>query len=353
MPAISARRRGGRHGFIVALLALAGPFSVGAQHYPVAPTPVINIGGLAREPRLSGYVSMRETLRADTSTFTINRARVAVQAAPAAFVGVRLQVDFAAVGRTTGANGDTIPAIQVTDAFVQLGMPDTASPLALLLQPALLIGQFRTPFGLEALTSFSAVLTANRSLASERVSTRRDRGVQLQVRLPRLVTAGIAIVDGEGSNRTSNPDGRQMAIGRVSVLPLPTVSISGKWAGQGADHRWGYDARWVQGPVVLEGELLEREGPLSTTMDTEVRGGYVLAGYRILPWLQPVVKWEQLHEHLITPAISAYNRWTYTTVGVNLLAPEDRFRMQLNWIDRSERSISRKGELVAQVQAIF
>ena len=324
----------------------AGP---AAAQYPVAPTPVINIGGLEREPRLSGYISMRETLRSDTSTFTINRARMAVQAAPAPFVGLRLQVDFAAVGRTTGENGDMIPAIQVTDAFVQLGMPDSASPLALLLQPALLVGQFRTPFGLEALTSFSAVLTANRSLASERVSTRRDRGVQLQVRLPRLATGGIAIVDGEGSNRTSNPDGRQMVIGRVSILPLPTVSISGKWAGQGADHRWGYDARWAQGPVVLEGELLEGEDAL----DTELRGGYVLAGYRILPWLQPVVKWEQLHEHLVTPTIAAYNRWTYTTVGVNLLAPGDRFRMQLNWIDRSERSISRKGELVAQVQAIF
>jgi hypothetical protein len=128
--------------------------------------------------------------------------------------------------------------------------------------------------------------------------------------------------------------------------------VSAKWAGQGADHRWGYDARLVQGPLVLEGELIEREGPLSTTMDTDVRGGYVLAAYRVLPWLQPVVKWEQLHEDLITTGVAAYTRFTYTTVGVNVLAPQDRFRMQVNWIDRSERP-SKDGELVAQFQAIF
>ena len=344
-------RRLGR-GAIVALVIAAGPSSVAAQ-YPVAPMPAINIRALTDEPRISGYLSLRETLRSDTSMFTVNRARMAVQAAPAPFVGVRLQVDFAAIGRTTGARGDTVPAIQVTDAFVQLGLPDSATRLEEMLRPALMIGQFRTPFGLEALTSFSTVLTANRALVSDRVSTRRDRGVQLQVHLPRFVRAGVALVDGEGANRTSNPDGRQMAIGRLSLLPIPTLSVSGKWAGQGADHRWGYDARWVHGPAVLEGELIQREGPLSTTMDREQRGGYLLAAYRVLPWLQPVVKWEQLHEHLITPMIGAYSRWTYTTVGVNLVAPGERFRMQLDWIDRSANRPVPKGELVAQLQAIF
>ena len=73
----------------------------------------------------------------------------------------------------------------------------------------------------------------------------------------------------------------------------------------------------------------------------------------VYPRLQPVVKWEQLHEDLITAAVASYSRRTYTTVGVNLLAPQDRFRMQLNWIDRSEHPASRKGELVAQFQALF
>jgi len=336
---------------LASLLATAGT-PLQAQ-YPVAPTPVLTLGSLTREPRVSGYVSARETLRSDTSTFILNRARLAVQALPAAFIAVRLQADFAAVGRTTGTTGDTIPAIQVTDAFIQLGIPDSANRIAQLLRPALIIGQFRTPFALEYLTSFSSVITANRSLAADRVSPRRDRGIYGQVRFPRLVVLNAAVVDGEGPNRTNNPDGRQMVVARATVLPLPTLSVSGKWAGQGSDHRWGYDARWVRGPAVLEGELIERDGPTNATTNADVRAGHVLAAYRVYPWLQPVVKWEQLHQTLTTATTSANTRLTHTTVGVNFIAPQDRFRMQLNWIDRSERPVARKGEFVAQFQALF
>ena len=335
----------------VILVALVA--SPARSQYPVAPTPVINMGSLTPEPRFSGYVSLRETLRSDTGTLTINRARLAVQALPASFAAVRLQADFAALGRTTGANGDTVPAIQITDAFIQLALPDSTTRIAQLLRPALLIGQFRTPFGLEALTSFSSVITANRSLAADRVGLRRDRGIQAHVRFPRLLQVGAAIVDGEGSNRTSNPDGRHFVVGRATLLPLRTLSVSAKWAAQGSERRWGYDARLVTGPFVLEGELIERDAPSTSTADVDVRAGYVLAAYRVLPWLQPVVKWEQLHETLSTPFIGAYSRATYTTVGVNVLAPQDRVRLQLNWIDRSERPIGRKGEVVVKLQALF
>ncbi len=331
--------------------SVAGVANAGAQ-YPVAPTPVIRTSALTRDPSFSGYLSLRETLRSDSGSFLINRARLAVQAMPATFVAVRLQVDFSALGRTTGTSGDTIPALQITDAFIQLAPPDTSSRVVQLFQPALLIGQFRTPFGLEALTSFSAVITANRSLASDRLSTRRDRGVQAQMRFPRLVALGVAVVDGEGSNRTSNPDGRQMVIGRATLLPLPTLSLSAKWAGQGSDRRWGYDARWVHGGAVLEGELIQREAPTGATQETDTRAGYVLAAYRVLPWLQPVVKWEQYHETVVGGVVDAYRRITYTTAGINVIAPGDRARLQLNWLDRSEIP-ERKGEFIAQFQAIW
>src|SRR5687767_12659124 len=167
MPATLGRPRPSSTISAAAVLMGLGIAAPARAQYPVAPTPVINLGALTREPRFSGYVSVRETYRSDTATFIINRARMAVQAAPAPFVGVRLQVDFAALGRTTGSSGDSIPAIQLTDAFVQLGLPDSTSRVETLLRPSLLIGQFRTPFGLEALTSFSSVITVNRALASD------------------------------------------------------------------------------------------------------------------------------------------------------------------------------------------
>lgn len=324
--------------------------STAAAQYALAPTTVVSTGSLTPEPRVAGYLSARETIRDDTMTFTLNRARVGLQALPAPFLALKLQVDLAAAGRTSG---DTIPAFQITDGFVQLAPTDTALPVVRLFRPALIIGQARTPFSLEALTSFSSVISANRSLAVDRLSPRRDRGVFGYLRFPRFVTLGAAIVDGEGTNRTSNPDGKQLATGRLTLVPVSMLSVSGKWAGQGADHRWGYDARWLPGDAVLEGELIEREGPINATAATDARAGYVLAAYRLLPWLQTLVKWEQLHETLSTATASTYTRATWTTVGVNLIAPGERARMQVNWIDRSERPVARKGELIVQVQAMF
>jgi hypothetical protein len=143
-----------------------------------------------------------------------------------------------------------------------------------------------------------------------------------------------------------------MAVGRLTVLPLPQLSVSGKWAGQGSDHRWGYDARWLPGAAVLEGEVVEREGPSNATTDLDARAAYVLAAYRIR-WIQPVVKWEQFHETLTSATTTARSRATLITVGANLFAPGDRVRAQFNWVGHSEHPVDRKGELIAQLQAAF
>jgi len=71
------------------------------------------------------------------------------------------------------------------------------------------------------------------------------------------------------------------------------------------------------------------------------------------PWLQPVVKWERLHETLTTTSTVRDLRLTWITYGINLLAPQERLRLQLNWIARTERPVERSDELVAQLQAIF
>ena len=318
--------------------------------YPVNPTPLISTGSLTREPRFSGYISVRETIRDDTSTFIINRARMTVLALPASFVALKLQGDFSALGRLSG---DTVPAVMLIEAYVQLAPTDTANRIVQLFRPALLIGQFRTPFALDYLTSFGTVITANRSLGADRLSPRRDRGFYAYVRFPQYATLSAAIVDGEGPSRVTNPDGKQLALGRLTLLPVPTLSVSGKWAGQGSDHRWGYDARWLPGNAIIEGEVLEREGPTNATTETDARTRYVMAAYRVRPWLQPVVKWERLNETLTTATTSTSSRVTWTTIGVNLIAPADRFRAQLNWIDRAERPVARKGEFIAQFQAYF
>jgi hypothetical protein len=325
---------------LLALVALA--------QYPLAPTPVLDTRTFTREVRLGGYVGVRGVLRRDTLTFVVNRARVTAQALPAPFAALRFQVDYTATGRTSG---DTVPAIVLTDAYVLLVPPSPDSVGRL--HPALVVGQFRTPFSLEFLTSFSLLPVPSRSQPVDRLSTRRDIGVLGQVAVGRAVTVTAALVNGEGPNRLVNADGREMAIGRVTVLPLPNLQVSAKYLGHGADHRWGYDARWLGNGAVVEGEYLARRGPFGPGEDIDAGGGYALAAYKIRPWLQPVVKWEHLRDSRTIGPTTTERRLTYTTVGVNLLSRGETIRVLFNAIYKSEPPLFTGTELAAQIIAIF
>lgn len=328
---------------------LIGTVSSLAAQYPLAPTPVLDLSSLSPEPRFSGYVSVRQTWRDDTSTFVINRARVTVQARALPYVAVRIQTDLAAIGQS---RGDTVPPISLTDAYVQLSSRDSVGWMRHV-RPALIVGQFRAPFSLEFLTSFSQLLTANRSQASDRLAKRRDIGVLGQARVGGIATVTAALVNGEGPNRARNTDGRQMVVGRLTVFPVPYAELSIKGLTQTGDRGWGYDARILAGAVTLEGEALWRDARSDVTTATCGTGGYALAAYRLTRWLQPAVKWERLHERGCTPASPSLGRTTWTTYGVNVTSPDQRVRLQLNWLLKTARPVDQRNELVAQLIGIF
>lgn len=337
---------GGLAAVALALAVCAAPL---AAQYPLAPTPVLPKNLFSPQLGITGYVSVRQTVRADTATFVVNRARITAHVLPVPFAALRVQADFSAIGR---ASGDTIPAFTLTDAYVVLSLPDSLGWVARLLQPALVAGQFRTPFSLEYLTPFSVLPTANRSQAVDRLSTRRDLGVLGQMRLARFAAVTGAVVNGEGPNRTSNPDGKEMAIGRLTLFPLPGFAVSGKWLGQGPDHRWGYDARWLGARLIIEGEAIRHTGGARNVGAVD-QGGYLLVAYRPASWLQPVVKWERLREGSEATSQATERRLTWVTYGINLLGPQERLRFQINWIAKAERPTDARDELVAQLQAIF
>ena len=267
--------------------------AAGAQ-YPLAPSPVLDLHALTRELRLSGYVSARETLRRDTLTAIVNRARLTAQVLPAPFAAIRIQADFTATGF---ARADTVPAILLTDAYIELVPPVTlARTGAHALHPALIVGQFRTPFSLEFLTPFSLLQTANRSQPIDRHTTRRDIGLLGQLAVGHMVTVNGALVNGEGSNRLTNPDGREMAIGRVTVFPLARLAVAAKYLGQGRDHRWGYDARWMNQGALVEGEFLARRGPFTSTTMVDARGGFATSLF-VTGWLNHTILFPQQNEN--------------------------------------------------------
>jgi len=195
--------------------------------------------------------------------------------------------------------------------------------------------------------------TANRSQPIDRHTTRRDIGVLGQLAVGHAVTFTGALVNGEGSNRLTNPDGREMAIGRLTLFPLPRLAVAAKYLGQGGDHRWGYDARWIDHGAIVEGEFLARRGPFNGTTTVDARGGYVLASYRLRPWLQPVLKWERLRDTRTAGASTSTSTLTYTTAGLNLLSHGESIRLLVDAIYKSEPGVFTGTELEAQLVAIF
>ena len=332
---------------------VAAALGVGAKasvaQYPLAPSPVLDPRLFTSDLSVSGYLSVRETIRRGSSTFAVNRARVTLQIAPRDFVIVRVQSDLAALGRTSG---DTVPGFVLTDAYLQLAPPNGSQPLGAI-RPRLVVGQFRTPFSLEYLTPFSLLQTTNRSQVVDRIATRRDIGVMAHLAFGDRATIAGSLVNGEGPNSIRNANGKQLVAGRVTLIPVPTVAIAGKWAGEGGDHRWGYDARWMTNGFVLEGERIERRAPLNDGITQRASGHYLMASYRVARHLQPVVKWEQLHDTRTQAGVESRTRLTWTTYGLNVTSTPEVVRLQTNWIVKREHPANSANELIAQLIVIF
>jgi hypothetical protein len=334
---------------VIALRAAAAR----AQQYPVAPSPVLDITTVTPTPRFGGYLSVREALRRDTASISVNRARLTVTGTPLSYVAIRLQGDF-----SSGASGhvgadSTVHGFTLTDAYVQFRPAKTRGGLLGALQPALIAGQFKQPFSLEYLTPFSKLLTADRSAAVDKLSPKRDIGVMAQGQWAHRAMLALSVANGEGSNVTSNPDGRQLVIGRLTFLPFSGLAIAAKLANQGADHLRGYDGRWIAGDLTVEGEAIHRSRVLSGT-NVDAGGGYAMAAYRILPWLEPVFKQEWYRETRMNETSNADTRSSWSTIGTNLSTRGGAIRLLVDWVIRSERPVTtHDNELDAQLVASF
>lgn len=351
MHVVSWCHRHGRAALVAGILtigAVAAP-PLAAQ-YPVAPSPVLDVSRIGPGVTLSGYFAARQTRRHDSTTFSISRIRLTAEARPMPFLAVRVQGGISNNG--IGNSSSSVGTFAFSDAYVQLTPPDAHRFQAL--RPSLIVGQFKMPFSLEYLTPYSHLLTVQRSQAVDGLAIKRDIGVMGQLRLTRFLTVDAALANGNGANTTANPDGHEVAMARVTVSPFPQLAIAGKWSGEGVVHRWGYDARLIAGQATIEGEVIQVRDSARAAA-TDASGGYALVAYKVLPWLQPVVKWEQFHQTLATTDVLVADeiRSTWTTVGVNFVAPRDHVRLQVDWIVKSDHPTGHANEILAQVVAIY
>jgi phosphate-selective porin O/P len=286
--------------------------------------------------KLSGYIQGRETFQKDIGiTSTINRARLAAGGTVPGNLDWRIQGEF-----RTGSVGTNRASVSLQDAYVRW-IHD-----ALGLQ----LGQFKTPFTREFITSLTEVETADRATVVDSLAPKRDIGVMADYAIGGrgLISAGI--FNGEGQNLTANTDSSVLGVARVQFRPIPYLVLGANAARYFADStRYGVDAS-IEAPwVILRGEYVGQRRDVLDNGDD--KGWYALAASPVRPWLQPVLKYEWFERSGILPGTSKNRAWT---AAVNLFPWGRTTRLTLEYVSRKIGNPGvRKSLGLAQAQVIF
>ncbi len=286
---------------------------------------------------LSGYIQGRETYQENAGLIgTINRARLTAAGGLAGNVTWRVQGEF-----RTGNVGTGRASVSLADGYLRW----THKALGVQL------GQFKTPFTWEYVTSLTLIETADRATVVDSLAPKRDIGLMADYALGSRATISAGIFNGEGQNVTANTDSSALGVARVTYRPIPSLVLGANAARYFADStRYGVDVS-VESPwIVLRGEYIGQHRDLAGTADD--KGWYALAATPVRPWLQPVFKYEWFDRPGVAPAGTLKNRaWT---AGVNLYPWGRSTRLTLEYLSRKvgEPGVRRSLGLV-QAQVIF
>ena len=193
--------------------------------------------------KLSGYIQGRETYQENVGLVgTINRARLTAAGGVAGNVTWRIQGEF-----RTGNVGTGRASVSLTDGYVRW----THNALGVQL------GQFKTPFTWEYVTSLTVVETADRSTVVDSLAPKRDIGLMADYAIGGRATISAGIFNGEGQNVTANTDSSALGVARVTYRPIPYLVLGANAARYFADStRYGVDAS-VESPwIILRGEYI-------------------------------------------------------------------------------------------------
>jgi hypothetical protein len=309
----------------LAAVALSVSRALAAESVPTtaASAPVV--------PKISGYVQARETFQEGPGlTATINRARLAITGTVHPRIAYRAAVEFAAPSGITAT-----PSLR--DAYLRWTHNwFTATG-----------GQYKTPFSREFLTSLADLEVANRSFAVDSLATKRDIGVMAEGTNP-WGTLSLGVFNGEGQNVVVNRDSTQLVVGRAVARPFAPVSIGGDIAIKSSTHRTvGAEANVDYRGAFLRGEYIADR---VDGRDRDDFGWYLLAGYRVLPWLQLIARDEDFQR----PASGAARRLSRVTGGVNFDLPGGQTRAIFDY-EGEKTGAARKltNYWIAQLQVKF
>jgi hypothetical protein len=252
------------------------------------------------EPQIGGLIQTQYVAEGHKdSQFLVKAARLKIQADITNRITGKLQVDFAR---------DPV----ILDATIDFAVVDYAN---------FTFGQFKIPFGYDFQLSRFQLETIERSLIMKTafgngVSSPyvRDVGVMLNGRF-KLLNYQVAAVNGTGYNY-SGGDGSSPAVfakwnvdnnntkdivGRIGIgVPmLAGLGFSfyeGSWADDQDRSATGFYFHIDTGKVIFQYEYLKGKGYMGSDdwMAVDYGGYYVIAGYRVIPLIQPTIKIDKL-----------------------------------------------------------
>jgi phosphate-selective porin len=298
--------------------------------YAAAQTPAA-----APTVKLGGYIQARETYqKAIGLTGTINRARLAASGSASGDITWRVQGEF-----RTGNVGTGKASVSLQDAYVRWVRSGVGVQ----------VGQFKTPFTREFITSLTEVETADRSTAVDSLAPKRDIGAMVDYALGGRATVNLGVFNGEGQNLTANTDSSALGVARLAVRPVPFLLLGANVARYFQDStRYGGDVSLESPWVIVRAEYVGQHRDQRTGDD---KGWYALAAVPLRPWLQPVLKYEWFNRPSVALNAQKNRAWT---AGVNLYPWGKATRFTLEYLSRKvgEPGV-RKSLALAQAQVIF
>lgn len=220
-------------------------------------------------------------------------------------------------------------------------------------------GQSLVPFGLEGPEVIVFNPAVERSTAVRRLNPFnmfRDVGIQVSSKFEKFNYA-IALVNGTGANTSENNDYKDI-LGRFGLSPFKELNlgISGHWgkfvsgAIKNLDrYRLGTDFEYLRKLFRLRGEFIWRQDEQISGSDINKWGWYILGGYKFLPKLEGILRYEQYDPNTKT----GNDRLNITTLGLNYYFI-DNTRFSVNYEFRNDDADSNIDNLLtAQMQVVF
>lgn len=316
-----------RRSFVLPLLVGFAPLALSAQQSaPVATSTPVKLGG---------YMQARLAYQKDVGlTATLNRARLQATGTIATNFAYRLQAEF-----RTGNVGTGKASVSLTDAYIRWSRQSLG----------IQVGQMKTPFTREYIASIAEIETLDRSTVVDSIAPKRDIGIQADYQAGKHFFLVAGVFNGEGQNVTANRDSTVLGVARVTVRPIPEVTVGANVARYFGDStRYGADVSIERKALVLRGEFVAQARDSAGGKND--RGWFALAGYKVTPAVQLVAKYEDFDRE----AISVQQANRAVSGGINWFVVPSTVRLSAFYVSRKIGDPGvRKGALQTQLQVRF